>query len=445
MFVLVGVLCIAAVTASGTAPSLPSSDGAVLANALSSFTTRQEMFCVEPKVDTNFEATVLFEADINHRPDVVGVIPVPSEPPTTLRDMWKPAGGHGVVHSNGAGEGAYLVVALVNASKEWCLAPDVTEICSSLRCLTGTVSVMREHWDDMTSSMRSESCATVTDFLDAGISAPLDIIRLCEGTHSNRRKLSASVNAIALYSDPNYGGTARYAHCGDTSVGSWCSANVWDIGFPNNELSSCQAGQDVDLYLYEHPDTQGYLGRLPAGYGWSSLSAKNIDDTVSSFKLVYTGQAAPAVAPSSSSPNQSSDQSTIIQSHDSTRTAADSNIPNVTWDADLAASAQAYADTCPMGHAADHSTFGENLAWSTGTLDWLSAIQMWIDEKSFFSYPDTCEPGKDCGHYTQMVWRDSISIGCGRRTGNCPASNQWTDYFVCRYSPPGNYVGEAPY
>jgi pathogenesis-related protein 1 len=44
-----------------------------------------------------------------------------------------------------------------------------------------------------------------------------------------------------------------------------------------------------------------------------------------------------------------------------------------------------------------------------------------------------------CGHYTQIVWRDTTSVGCAAQS--CPQGEIW----VCDYSPPGNYVGQHPY
>ncbi len=58
---------------------------------------------------------------------------------------------------------------------------------------------------------------------------------------------------------------------------------------------------------------------------------------------------------------------------------------------------------------------------------------------------NSCAAGKQCGHYTQLVWRDTERVGCG--VANCNnvdgfgAGNLW----VCNYDPPGNYVGERPY
>jgi pathogenesis-related protein 1 len=43
------------------------------------------------------------------------------------------------------------------------------------------------------------------------------------------------------------------------------------------------------------------------------------------------------------------------------------------------------------------------------------------------------------GHYTQAVWNSTTSIGCAT------ASNANAEVLVCRYNPPGNFIGQAPY
>ena len=43
-----------------------------------------------------------------------------------------------------------------------------------------------------------------------------------------------------------------------------------------------------------------------------------------------------------------------------------------------------------------------------------------------------------CGHYTQIVWRDTKEVGMRRGAGG--AREVW----VCEYNPPGNYVGHRP-
>jgi hypothetical protein len=39
------------------------------------------------------------------------------------------------------------------------------------------------------------------------------------------------------------------------------------------------------------------------------------------------------------------------------------------------------------------------------------------------------------GHFTQVVWKASRALGCGRAT--CKGLDLW----VCQYDPPGNVMG----
>ena len=85
---------------------------------------------------------------------------------------------------------------------------------------------------------------------------------------------------------------------------------------------------------------------------------------------------------------------------------------------------------------------GENLAWASWALTPTQAVNMWGDEKSLYtSYvPIDSSNYQTFGHYTQMVWRDTTQIGCAVVT--CASGGS---VVVCRYSPPGNYLGEYPY
>jgi hypothetical protein len=44
-----------------------------------------------------------------------------------------------------------------------------------------------------------------------------------------------------------------------------------------------------------------------------------------------------------------------------------------------------------------------------------------------------------CGHYTQIVWRNTKSVGCAVARG------KGVEVWVCNYDPPGNYAGQRPY
>jgi len=110
----------------------------------------------------------------------------------------------------------------------------------------------------------------------------------------------------------------------------------------------------------------------------------------------------------------------------------------VTWSDTVAASAQAYANTCPDSHSG--SGYGENLAWATYDMGESAVVQMWYDEEPLYDYDN---PGfsSATGHFTQVVWKGTTQIGCGSKSGCSypwPNSTVW----VCQYNPPGNYIGQ---
>ncbi|XP_059313863.1 basic form of pathogenesis-related protein 1-like [Lycium ferocissimum] len=113
------------------------------------------------------------------------------------------------------------------------------------------------------------------------------------------------------------------------------------------------------------------------------------------------------------------------------------------WDNRVAAFAQNYANKrigdCRMQHSG--GPYGENLAAAFPQLHAAGAVKMWVDEKQWYNYnSNTCQAGKVCGHYTQVVWRNSVRLGCARVRCN----NGW--YFItCNYDPPGNWRGQRPY
>ncbi|KAL6622355.1 hypothetical protein ACP70R_032234 [Stipagrostis hirtigluma subsp. patula] len=132
----------------------------------------------------------------------------------------------------------------------------------------------------------------------------------------------------------------------------------------------------------------------------------------------------------------------IVNEHNVFR--AKEHVPPLKWNATLAKFAQQYAEKlkatgCKMEHST--SPYGENLMWGSGPLTWKKTVDEWSAEKKSYNYgSNTCEPGKMCGHYTAVVWKDTTGVGCGRV--KCTAGETME---VCSYWPPGNYQGEKPY
>ncbi|XWS67538.1 hypothetical protein CRYUN_Cryun04dG0015000 [Craigia yunnanensis] len=114
----------------------------------------------------------------------------------------------------------------------------------------------------------------------------------------------------------------------------------------------------------------------------------------------------------------------------------------MTWDATVAAYAQQYANKrisdCGLIHS--NGPYSENLAEASYALTGAEAVKLWVDEKPNYNYEANKCIGGDCLHYTQVVWRNSIRLGCARVKCN---SGWW--FVTCNYDPPGNFVGERPY
>jgi pathogenesis-related protein 1 len=127
-------------------------------------------------------------------------------------------------------------------------------------------------------------------------------------------------------------------------------------------------------------------------------------------------------------------------------------LPALTWSAGAAAVAQAWADRCLYQHNQGRGDRGENIAASAPPGHWSIAdvVRAWASEAQDYDYAsNTCAAGKQCGHYTQIVWRTTLRVGCAHRVCdvNSPFGGQlpsW-DFWVCDYEPPGNWVGQRPY
>ncbi|HVG62901.1 MAG TPA: CAP domain-containing protein [Hyalangium sp.] len=144
----------------------------------------------------------------------------------------------------------------------------------------------------------------------------------------------------------------------------------------------------------------------------------------------------------------------MLSAHNSVRISATPTpnpaLPTLTWSTDTAATAQAWADQCQFRHNPNRGNLGENIAAATPNhLSTLGVVQNWAAESAHYNYgTNSCAGGQTCGHYTQIVWRNTTQVGCATKLcdENSPFSGftQWR-IWVCNYSPPGNIAGQRPY
>jgi hypothetical protein len=134
----------------------------------------------------------------------------------------------------------------------------------------------------------------------------------------------------------------------------------------------------------------------------------------------------------------------ILTAHNRFR--AEVGVPPLEWSDVLTNHAQKYANYLAATNSFQHSgtkVEGENLWMGTsGFFSFTQMIRAFGSEKQFYksgAFPNISNTGKweDAGHYTQLVWRDTTDVGCA---GTDDGHGLYR--LVCRYSPPGNVMGQ---
>lgn len=139
------------------------------------------------------------------------------------------------------------------------------------------------------------------------------------------------------------------------------------------------------------------------------------------------------------------------------RTSPCTPLPALEWDPALAATAAAWVARCqdeqaPAGlidHNPDRSVghahyVGENVYGTSGAAGAgtaREAVAAWAGEERSYTYATNRCSGV-CGHYTQIVWRATLKVGCA--VGTCAGLTYRTSV-VCNYGPGGNVSGQRPY
>jgi glioma pathogenesis-related protein 2 len=103
--------------------------------------------------------------------------------------------------------------------------------------------------------------------------------------------------------------------------------------------------------------------------------------------------------------------------------------------------------TLPNGDVAGENIFVEYIPTSGSlTPDALAKdmVADWWAEKANYDYSQPGSKPAQTGHFTQLAWVSTTTIGCGYGVGQATINGTVYNayYGVCRYDPPGNVAGQ---
>jgi pathogenesis-related protein 1 len=133
----------------------------------------------------------------------------------------------------------------------------------------------------------------------------------------------------------------------------------------------------------------------------------------------------------------------LLNVHNQVR--AEVGVSALAWSPSLAHYAQNWSNhlsstICNLQHRQPNQ-YGENIFMGTqGAYQAKDAVFSWAAEKKdYHGGVLTQSNWHPAGHYTQVVWRNTQQVGCGKSLcgGNM--------ILVCNYQPAGNMMGQKPY
>jgi len=139
--------------------------------------------------------------------------------------------------------------------------------------------------------------------------------------------------------------------------------------------------------------------------------------------------------------NTTSQIDAFLFAHNSMR--ALHNATALTWNPQYAALAEQWVDQCHFQRtngSLSATQYGELHTAATGIFPIVTAIDQFTKDEVLY---DPANP--TFGHWTQIVWKSTTTVGCGRAT--CPdlfgPGTGNATYYACFYDPAGNVIGEA--
>jgi len=163
------------------------------------------------------------------------------------------------------------------------------------------------------------------------------------------------------------------------------------------------------------------------------FSANTVLAATSTIVITATGSG--AAMPTSTSYSSDTDfEHDMLTAHNFYR--GEHNASALTWNATSATYATSWAGNCEFKHSGGPT--GENLV--AGYPNATASVDAWGLEREQYNWK---KPGfsEGTGHFTQVVWKNTTSVGCGRKS--CQGKGGTPGFFVvCEYYPPGNVEGD---
>ncbi|RSH87502.1 uncharacterized protein EHS24_000010 [Apiotrichum porosum] len=195
----------------------------------------------------------------------------------------------------------------------------------------------------------------------------------------------------------------------------------------------------------------------------SESVASSAEASVSESAAVYDASAASTTASSAAASSTSASSGTYPPALHSTDDSTEQYVQELltahndfraqygasalVWNASLADTAAGNSAQCVFEHNSDiNSQYGQNIAAGSVPTTLTDLVNAWTAESSLYDWSNPVY-SDSTGHFTQVVWKDTTSLGCSWTT--CTASEIFGSsesyngvYLVCNYYAPGNYEGE---
>jgi pathogenesis-related protein 1 len=186
------------------------------------------------------------------------------------------------------------------------------------------------------------------------------------------------------------------------------------------------------------------VSRTPPALALTALLCSAIATAVSGDTAAPQADGARAAAAATGSAVTEQEMADVVRLHNAAR--ADVGVEPLTWAPKLGAFAQEWANALAGKGDLDHranDAYGENLGINQTPQ---AAVESWLGEKAGYQRGTvvTADNTDAVGHYTQMVWKATTTVGCGKAVMKRGAYEGFV-VLVCNYSPAGNVTGQKPF